>query len=164
YLKAQGYRVVFYPFILMDNGDKAWRGRITYNGADVSTGAQTAVRNFLGTAVPSDFTVSGGAVHYSGSSTDYTYRRMILHYIYLANSILVDGLRFKCAAGLEVDQQQITIAARLADTVGGSPFLQALRNGAFDGCEIQRDRAFLNSWSAYDTVNPIGSVKLFKGR
>jgi uncharacterized phage protein (TIGR02218 family) len=85
-------------------------------------------------------------------------------YVYLANSILVDGLRFKCAAGLEVDQQQITIAARLADTVGGSPFLQALRNGAFDGCEIQRDRAFLNSWSAHDTANPIGSVTLFKGR
>jgi hypothetical protein len=90
YLKAQGYRVVFYPFILMDNGDKAWRGRITYNGADVSTGAQTAVRNFLGTAVPSNFTISGGAVHYSGSSTDYTYRRMILHYANLC--VLAGGV------------------------------------------------------------------------
>jgi hypothetical protein len=82
-------------------------------------------------------------------------------YVYAANSILVDGLKFKCAAGLEVDQQQITVSARATDTVGGVPFLQALRNGVFDGCEIQRERAFQ---SAADTANPIGSVILFKGR
>ncbi len=85
-------------------------------------------------------------------------------YVYAANSILVDGLKFKCAAGLEVDQQQITVSARATDTVGGVPFLQALRNGVFDGCEIQRERAFLNSWSSADTAAPIGSVILFKGR
>lgn len=85
-------------------------------------------------------------------------------YVYAANSILVDGLKFKCAAGLEVDQQQITVSARATDTVGGVPFLQALRNGVFDGCEIQRERAFLNSWAASDAANPIGSVILFKGR
>ncbi|MGH6838715.1 MAG: DUF2163 domain-containing protein [Methylocella sp.] len=85
-------------------------------------------------------------------------------YVYAANSILVDGLKFKCAAGLEVDQQQITVSARATDTVGGVPFLQALRNGVFDGCEIQRERAFLHSWAQADTANPIGSVILFKGR
>lgn len=85
-------------------------------------------------------------------------------YVYAANSILVDGLKFKCATGLDVDQQQITISARATDTVGAVPFLQALRNGVFDGCAIQRERAFLNSWSPADTANPIGSVILFKGR
>ena len=85
-------------------------------------------------------------------------------YVYAANSILVDGLKFKCAAGLEVDQQQITVSARATDTVGGVPFLQALRNGAFDSCEIQRERAFLNSWSPADAASPVGSVILFKGR
>jgi hypothetical protein len=83
-------------------------------------------------------------------------------HVYVANSILVDGLKFKCAAGLEVDQQQITVSARATDTVGGVPLLQALRNGVFDGCEIQRERAFLNSWAPADTANPIGSVILFK--
>ncbi len=81
-------------------------------------------------------------------------------YIYLANSVLVDGLRFKCATGLDVDQQQITVSARPTDTIGGVPFLQAVRNGVLDGCEIQRERAFLSSW----TAAPIGSVILFKGR
>lgn len=85
-------------------------------------------------------------------------------YTYLANSIRVTGLKFKCSAGLEVDQQQITIAATTADTVGGVPFLQALSEGVFDGCEIQRERAFLTSWSPTDAANPIGSVILFKGR
>jgi uncharacterized phage protein (TIGR02218 family) len=85
-------------------------------------------------------------------------------YVYLASSILVSGLKFKCTTGLEVDQQQITISAKTTDTVGGVPFLQALGRGVFDGCEIQRERAFLNSWNATDTANPIGSVILFKGR
>jgi uncharacterized phage protein (TIGR02218 family) len=85
-------------------------------------------------------------------------------YVYAANSILVDGLRFKCQAGLEVDQQQITISALSSATIGGVPFLEALRNGVFDGCEIQRDRAFLNSWAPADAANPVGSVTLFKGR
>ncbi len=81
-------------------------------------------------------------------------------YTYLANSVLVDGLHYKCSIGLDVDQQKITIAARPTDTIAGVPFLQALRNGAFDGCEVKRERAFLSSW----TAAPIGSVILFKGR
>lgn len=81
-------------------------------------------------------------------------------YTYLANSILVDGLHYKCAVGLDVDQQKITISAKPTDTVGGVPFLNALRNGVFDGCEVKRERAFLSAWNA----PPIGSVILFKGR
>ena len=79
---------------------------------------------------------------------------------FLANSLLVDGLQYKCSVGLDVDKQKITILARPTDTIGGIPFLQAIRNGVFDGCEVQRDRAFL---SALGTT-PIGSVTLFKGR
>ena len=81
-------------------------------------------------------------------------------YVYSANSVLVDGLKFKCDVGLNVDQQQITLSARSTDTVGGIPILQAIRNGLLDGAEIQRERAFLPSW----TGAPIGSVILFKGR
>ena len=81
---------------------------------------------------------------------------------YLANSILVDGLKYKAAIGLDVDQQQITVAARSTDTItGGAPFLQALRDGSFDGCEIERARVFFS-----DRIGgtAIGSVTLFKGR
>jgi uncharacterized phage protein (TIGR02218 family) len=80
---------------------------------------------------------------------------------FLANSILVDGLKYKAAIGLEIDQQQITVAARSTDTISGAPFLQALRDGSFDGCEIERDRVFFS-----DKIGgtAIGSVTLFKGR
>src|SRR5580704_12332421 len=81
---------------------------------------------------------------------------------YLGNSILVDGLKYKAAVGLEVDQQQITIAARSTDTItSGAPFLQALRDGSFDGAEIVRYRVFFS-----DRIGgtAIGSVLLFKGR
>lgn len=79
---------------------------------------------------------------------------------FVANGVLVDGLTFNCKAGLDVDQQEVTIAARSVDTVGGVPVLIALRRGTFDGCLVQRERAFLSSWGA----PAIGSIVLFKGR
>ena len=79
---------------------------------------------------------------------------------FVANSVLVDGLAFTCKTGLDVDQQKITLAARPTDTVAGVPFLVALSHGSFDGCKVQRERAFLSDWA----TAPIGSVILFKGR
>ena len=81
---------------------------------------------------------------------------------YLANAVLVDGLKYKAAVGLDVDLQQINVAARSSDTItGGAPFLQALRDGSFDGCEIERGRVFFS-----DRIGgtAIGDVTLFKGR
>ena len=88
-LKARGLRVVLYPFILMDAIGFPWRGRITY-APDISAAAATAVSNFLGSAAPANFTrdTANLTVAYSGSSTDYTFRRMILHY---ANLCVVAG-------------------------------------------------------------------------
>ena len=88
-LKARGFRVVFYPFLLMTSSGYPWRGRITYV-PDLSMAASAAVTSFLGSAAASQF--SPDAVHltvsYSGSATDYTYRRMILHY---ANLVTLAG-------------------------------------------------------------------------
>ena len=64
-------------------------------------------------------------------------------FIFLANGPLVSGLKYKGSVGLEVDKQQITIAARPTDVINGAPFLIALRDGAFDGAPVYRDRVFL---------------------
>lgn len=81
---------------------------------------------------------------------------------FLANSILVDGLQYKASIGLNVDQQKITISAKSTDTLsGGTPILQSLRNGAFDGCTIQRDRAFFSDRLGGTLI---GSVVMFRGR
>ena len=88
-LKARGFRVVFYPLILMTSSGLPWRGRIAYP-ADVSSAATAAVSAFLGTATASQF--MRDPVHltvtYSGSATDYSFRRMIQHY---ANLCVVAG-------------------------------------------------------------------------
>lgn len=82
--------------------------------------------------------------------------------VFLANSLRVDGLTFKCSVGLGVDTQQLTIEATPADLVGGVPVLVAMRNGLFDGCQITRDRAFFATWPP--SAPAIGSVNLFSGR
>ena len=80
--------------------------------------------------------------------------------VFSASGPLVHGLKYKCAAGLEVDKQQITVAARPTDLVAGAMFLNALRDGAFDGAFVQRDRVFMNALGQA----PIGGVTLFHGR
>lgn len=90
-LKARGFRVVFYPFILMDAAGKPWRGRITLTN-DLSAATTSAVGSFLGAATPSQFSrdTVNLKVNYSGSTTDYSYRRFILHYANLC--VLAGGV------------------------------------------------------------------------
>ena len=78
---------------------------------------------------------------------------------YSATGPLVSGLKYKAGTGLEVDKQQLTLAARPTDLISGSPALVAIRGGAFDGATVQRDRVFLDSTGAV-----IGGVTMFKGR
>ena len=77
-----------------------------------------------------------------------------------ATGPLVQGLKYKAAVGLEVDKQQITIAARPTDLISGSPVLNAIREGAFDGAVVERTRVFMSTPGG--TV--IGGVLLFHGR
>jgi uncharacterized phage protein (TIGR02218 family) len=132
--------------------------------------ASTALINYLNTARQSPdaqllmadaflFTLSNGSLlGYTNIDVTFSYGGQT----YLANSILIDGLKYKAAVGLDVDQQQITIAARSTDTItGGAPFLQALREGAFDGCEIVRYRVFFSDRLGGTAV---GAAILFKGR
>ena len=108
-LKARGFRVTFYPFLLMDvpagntlpnpysDGAAAlgqpkypWRGRITCSPAagfagtvDKTAAAAAQVSTFFGTATPANFAVSGTTVSWTGSPTDWGLRRMMLHYAHL---------------------------------------------------------------------------------
>ena len=106
-LKARGFKVVLYPFILMDvpsgntlpdpyggtaQGAYPWRGRITCHPAagqagtvDKSGDAGAQVAAFFGTAAPSDFSVSRGAVSYHGPS-EWSFRRFILHNVALSQA------------------------------------------------------------------------------
>ncbi|MFZ2030199.1 MAG: glycoside hydrolase/phage tail family protein [Vitreimonas sp.] len=104
-LKARGYKVGLYPFVLMDvpegnaladpYGASAqaaypWRGRVTLHPAagqtgspDKASGAATQLASFFGVAAAGDFGASGGLPTYSGP-TEWSYRRFILHHAKLA--------------------------------------------------------------------------------
>ena len=80
--------------------------------------------------------------------------------VFSATGPLVQGLKYKASVGLQVDKQQIVIAARPTDLISGSPALNAIRAGAFDGAIVQRDRVFLTALGGA----VIGGVMLFHGR
>ena len=93
-LKARGFKVGLYPFLLMDiapgnglvdpyGGDEQaaypWRGRITPTPEDDQTAAiASEVAAFFGAAAPADFSVSGDVIAYAGPS-EWSFRRFILH-------------------------------------------------------------------------------------
>ena len=162
-LRARGFRVVFYPFILMDAPGYPWRGRITYQGADISQGASSAVASFFGTAAASQFTrdTTNLTVAYSGSATDFTYRRMILHY---ANLCVVAGgvdlfLIGSELRGLETVRGPAWMKAGTLASDGTArwdyPFVARLAQLAadvrsiFDGAGCARDMAGLHNLIAY---------------
>lgn len=101
HMRASGQRVMFYPFILMDQlegntltnpwtGEQGqpklpWRGRITLSLApgqdgspDGTSAADTEVAQFVGTVTPAHFFIEPGRVTYSGPQ-EWSMRRFILH-------------------------------------------------------------------------------------
>ncbi len=105
-LKSRGHTVTLNPFILMDVPESnalpnpyapdshqpayPWRGRITVDPAphvegspDKTASAASQLAAFIGTASPSDFSIVGASVAYTGPP-EWSFRRMILHYAHLA--------------------------------------------------------------------------------
>ncbi len=174
YIKGKGLRVVFYPFLLGDiPGSNPWRGRITYcpeinpstglpANPDVSSAASAAVASFLGSAATSWFTrdMTNLTVSYSGSPTDWTFRRMILHY---ANLCVVAGgvdlfLLGSELRGLETIRGPFWTesgAVSAGSTTWDYPFVSGLATLAsdvrsiFDGAGYTRDRTGLHNLISY---------------
>jgi uncharacterized protein (TIGR02217 family) len=161
-LKARGFRVVFYPFLLMTCDGYPWRGRITCL-ADLSSAATDAVNSFLGSAVPSAFTPDAAnlTVAYAGPAADYTWRRMILHY---ANLVTLAGGVDLFLLGSELRGLE-TIRGpgwTKSGTIGGDgratwdyPFVNGLIalsddvRGVFDAAGLTKDLAGLHNLITY---------------
>ena len=162
-LKARGFRVTFYPFLLMDAPGYPWRGRIGYAGTDIAQAASDAVAGFLGGAAAPQFTrdATNLTVAYSGAPTDYTYRRMILHY---ANLCVVAGGVDLFLVGSELRGLE-TIRGPAWTKVGTTqsdgtatwdyPFVDGLAQlatdvrGIFDGAGLARVATNLHNLIAY---------------
>ncbi|WP_339746923.1 glycoside hydrolase/phage tail family protein [uncultured Maricaulis sp.] len=176
-LKARGFSVTLYPFILMDipagNGrpdpwgeaEQAvfpWRGRISCHPApgvagtvDESAAAEAQVASFLGTATASDYAVSGGAVSYSGPA-EWGLNRFILHCAALAQAAGgVDGFLI----GSEL------VGLTTVRGAGGSyPAVAALKTLAGQARTLlgpATQISYAADWTEYSGHQPGGGVRLF---
>jgi hypothetical protein len=171
HMRADGAHVTFYPFILMEQlqgnalidpwTGKAgqphlpWRGRITTSLApgvpgspDGTAAAEAEVEAFFGAASPSDFTVIGSHVAYTGPE-EWSYRRFILHYAHL------------CAAAGGVDAFCIGSEMRALTQIRGAassfPAVQELIRLAADVRAIlgpETKIGYAADWSEYFGYHP----------
>lgn len=88
--------------------------------------------------------------------------------IYSRTELQIEGLRYKVAVGLEVDEQDIRISALTDETIGTATFFTAVGAGLLDGAYITRQRAFWqpNTGIPSEDYNdtPLAVVTLFIGR
>lgn len=177
-LKARGFTVSLYPFILMDVPDGnalpdpygeaeqaayPWRGRISCHPApgfpgspDQTAAAAAAVDAFFGSAAAGDFAVAGETVSYSGPQ-DWRFRRFILHHAALAQ-----------AAG-GVDRFLIGSEMRGLTTVRGAddsfPAVDHLCDLAGEARQLLGDAtrlSYASDWSEYFGFQPAdGSGDVF---
>ncbi len=170
HLNKNGKRVMFYPFILMEQMEGnslpdpwsdadsqphlPWRGRITLDTApgragtpDQTSDADAQVAAFFGNARVSDFSIGNGSVGYSGPR-DWGLRRFILHYA---------GL---CKAAGGVDSFCISSEMRGLTQIRGTagfPAVDALRSLAADVRQILGPNTrigYAADWSEYFGYQP----------
>ena len=172
-LKARGFEVMLYPFILMDieegntlpnpysdntgsNGQDVypWRGRITCNPAigyagtvDKTANARFQANNFLGSADASGFSGSGGAVTYTGTA-EWSYRRFILHLAELCRQ--AGGVDYFCIGSEMVE------ATKARDNLGDFPFVDGLVDLAAEVAKLlpSAQLGYAADWSEYHSYRP----------
>lgn len=128
--------------------------------------ASTALQNLLASrqffaADLYTFTLIGGSVlRYGSGDRDITAGG----HLFTAQGPRLDRKdnKAKCRwkIGVEVDTLVFDVMPQATDMVGGLPFLAACVQGAFDGAELQLERAFMATYG--DTS--VGTVIMFAGR
>jgi uncharacterized phage protein (TIGR02218 family) len=128
--------------------------------------ASTALQNLLANrqffaADLYTFTLIGGtALRYCSGDRDITAGG----HLFTAQGPRIDRKdnKAKChwKIGVEVDTLLFDVMPQAMDTVNGLPFLAACVQGAFDGAELQLERAFMATYG--DTS--VGTVIMFVGR
>ena len=161
-LRARGYRVVFYPFLLMDiapgNGlpdpyggaeqpAYPWRGRIV--GRDAGGWVDPAeVGAFFGQAAPGDFQPQGETVRYAGPP-EWSLRRMVLHYAHLCAQ--AGGVEAFCIGS------ELRGLTTLREVPGRYPAVEALAALAGDVRAVLGDGptvTYAADWSEYFGHHP----------
>ncbi len=169
-IHARNIDVMFYPFLLMDvpqgnslpnpyggTGQPAypWRGRITCDVApglagtqDKTAAAATQVAAFMGNALPSHFSTSGGVVNYTGPA-EWRYRRMILHYAHLC--VLAGGVETFLIGSELRGLTMLRSAAAVFPMVAALQQLAAEVKAILPGAKV----SYAADWSEYFGHQPV---------
>jgi hypothetical protein len=178
-IKARGWKVTFYPFVMMDvpagnqlpdpyggiaQAAYPWRGRITSfpgpgqaGSADKTWAARSQIDLFCGGAQATDFTIGDEVVTYAGDPDDWGYRRMVLHYAALT----------KAAGGVDafLIGSELRGLTTLRDESDAFPFVEQLAALASDARAIVGPSTKLTygaDWSEYFGHQPAdGSGDVF---
>jgi len=163
-LRARGKRVLLYPFIMMDitddqalpdpsgsgvQGAFPWRGRITPTDGE---GVTSEVSAFMGTANPTDFSVTDDVVTYSGPN-EFRFKRFILHLAHLAQAAGgVDGFLIG---------SEMRGLSMVPDAPGTYPFVQALKGLAADVRTVLPTAkiSYAADWSEYHSHQDGGDLR-----
>lgn len=131
--------------------------------------ASTTLKNFLAAEMASAdsqfayadcyrFTLRTGTIlYYTSADVPVVYGGNT----YLANTVLVSGLKYRSTTGLNVDTQELDISAPPTVLVNGNPIMAAIASGIFELCIIERFRVF---WSDHINGTVVDGLLLYKGR
>lgn len=104
--------------------------------------------------------VNAGGLYYCSGDRDISWNGQL----YTSGGPLVDRQQNRAKAHwintLQVDTWICDFLPRASDQVNGQPFMTAVRQGVFDGAELQVERAFMPSYGNLSA----GTVVIFVGR
>jgi uncharacterized phage protein (TIGR02218 family) len=134
----------------------------SYRMKPASTALQNllASRQFFAADLYSFMLIGGGVLRYCSGDRDITAGGRL----FTSQGPRLDrkDTKAKChwKIGIAVDTLVFDVMPQASDLVNGQPFLAACVQGAFDGAELQLERAFMASYGDTST----GTVILFVGR
>ena len=100
-------------------------------------------------------TVAGEVLRYSSIDIDVTHGG----HVFLSDVLLIKRSKLSLKRGVEVDELTLDVTPKTA-TIGGVPFIAAIRNGALDGASLVLERIFYPAWGQAET----GSLVIFSGK
>lgn len=122
--------------------------------------ASTALMTFLATAKKATivdlytFTLIDGSIYrYCTGQIDVVSEG----HTYSSSGLLIKRNGIRLSRGVQVDALELEIYPDGA-TIGGIPWLAAVRNGALDGAQLKLERLFCSNWAT-----PVGLITLFVG-
>lgn len=99
--------------------------------------------------------IGGGVLRYTSASEGL----VIAGNAYSGSGVIPERGMTRIVIGVEVDTLDVKFYATPSHTIGSTPFLQALKNGALDGAQLQLERYFAPAWGS----SQYATIKMFSG-